>query len=197
MSREAEISRKTEETEISLYLNIDGGGKANIDTGYPFLEHMLKLFCCHGFFDLKIKARGDLQVDEHHLVEDIGICLGKAFSKALKDKRGIRRYGWAMVPMDDIMVLSAVDISGRALLIFNISDDIEAKSKIKESFQDFFRAFCSFSGVTLHFNAIYGEGYHHILEGIFKSFGIILDQATQIEKRRGSIPSTKGWIEEV
>lgn len=197
MAREAEVRRKTEETEVNLHLSIDGSGRTSIDTGYPFLDHMLKLFCWHGFFNLKIKARGDIQVDQHHLVEDVGMCLGKAFSKAIKDKKGIRRYGWSMVPMDDVLVLSAADISGRPLLIFNLKNGEGIRDEIKESFKDFFRAFCSSSGITLHLNVLYGEGYHHILEGVFKALGISLDFAMQIEERREGIPSTKGRIEEV
>ena len=120
MQREAEVRRNTEETEVSLYLNLDGRGEAVIDTGYPFFDHMLKLFCGHGFFDLKIKAKGDIQIDHHHLVEDIGICLGRAFSQAIRDKKGIKRYGYSIIPMDEVLVQGAVDISGRPLLIFNI-----------------------------------------------------------------------------
>ena len=197
MAREAQVTRKTEETDISLYVNVDGSGRGHIDTGYPFFDHMLTLFCWHGFFDLTVKAQGDIQVDEHHLVEDVGICLGRAFSQALGDKRGIKRYGWSTIPMDDILVQCTVDISGRPLLVFNLEDDKELKNRIREFFKDFFRSFCTFSGVTLHLNVLYGGGYHHVLEGVFKSFGVSLDQATQVEGRRKNIPSTKGCIEEV
>lgn len=197
MAREAELRRKTKETRVNLYLNIDGSGRTTVDTGYPFLDHMLKLFCWHGFFDLKIKAQGDIQIDQHHLVEDTGISLGKAFSQALGDKKGIKRYGWSMTPMDDVLVISAVDISGRPLLIFNLKDGVKMENGIKEPFVDFFRAFCNFSGITLHLNVLYGDGYHHVLEGLFKALGISLDQATQVEKRRKGPPSTKGCIEEV
>ncbi len=197
MIRQAEVRRKTEETEVNLYLNLDGDGKSTIDTGYPFFDHMLKLFSWHGFFDLRIKAQGDIHIGEHHLVEDIGICLGKAFSQAIKDKRGIKRYGASTVPMDEVLVSCIVDISGRPLLVFNLNCEKETKAKIEDPFKDFFRAFCAHSGVTLHINIHYGEGYHHILEGIFKAFGISLDRATQIEKRREGLPSTKGLIEEI
>lgn len=193
--REAQVSRKTKETEISLHFRVDGAGKVNIDTGYPFLGHMLELFCVHGFFDLTLKAKADIEVDKHHLVEDVGICLGKAFSQALKDKKAINRYGWSMIPMDEVMVLSAVDISGRPFLAFNVKDGL--KKEIEEPFTDFFRSLCNFGGITLHVNVLYGDGYHHVLEGIFKSLGIILDQATQFEERRKQVPSTKGRIEEV
>ncbi|RLE12321.1 imidazoleglycerol-phosphate dehydratase HisB [Candidatus Aerophobetes bacterium] len=191
MTRQAEVTRKTEETQVKLYLNLDGTGKSVVDTGYPFLDHMLKIFSYHGFFDLQVKAHGDIKVDEHHLVEDVGICLGRAFSQALGDKRGIKRYGWSIVPMDDVLVQCAVDISGRPLLVFNM------KGEVKYSFKDFFRAFCTHSGFTIHLNVLYGEGYHHILEGVFKSFGVSLDQATSMDERRKDIPSTKGHIEEV
>jgi len=196
MPRQAEINRKTRETEVSLYLKLDGSGWSDINTGYPFFDHMLELFCWHGFFDLKVKACGDIQVDKHHLVEDVGICLGKAFSQAIKDKKGIKRYGFSIIPMDEVLVQCAVDISGRPLLVFNLRER-ELIDKIGESFKDFFRAFCTHSGITLHINVCYGEGYHHILEGIFKSLGISLDQATRREERRKGSPSTKGQIEEL
>ncbi|MCD6256947.1 imidazoleglycerol-phosphate dehydratase HisB [Candidatus Aerophobetes bacterium] len=197
MLRQAEITRKTRETEINLYLDLDGTGSSDISTGYPFFDHMLELFCLHGFFNLRIRAKGDIQVDEHHLVEDVGICLGKAFSQALKDKTGIKRYGFSAIPMDEVLAQCIVDISGRPVLVFNIKNNREIKAKIAESFKDFFRAFCVHSGVTLHINVYYGDGYHHTLEAIFKSFGVSLDQAIQREKRRENLPSTKGYIEEV
>jgi len=193
MIREARIKRKTQETEIDLYLNVDGEGKVTVDTGYPFLDHMLDVFSCHGFFDLEVKAKGDIEVDKHHLVEDVGICLGRAFSQAVGDKKGIKRYGWSVIPMDDVLVRCVVDVSGRALLVFDMKGDDE----VKYSFRDFFRAFCRYSGFTLHLTVLYGEGLHHILEGMFKAFGISLDQATSIDVRRKSVPSTKGLIEEV
>lgn len=196
MSRQAQINRKTKETEVSLSLNLDGSGWSEINTGYPFFDHMLELFCWHAFFDLKVKATGDIQVDKHHLVEDVGICLGKAFSQAIKNKKGIRRYGFSTIPMDEVLVQCAVDISGRPLLVFNLREG-RLVDKTWEPFRDFFRAFCTHSGVTLHINVHYGEGYHHILEGIFKSLGISLDQATRREERREGSPSIKGQIEEV
>lgn len=197
MLRQAEVIRKTKETEVNLYLNLDGSGKSEINTGYPFFDHMLQLFCLHGFFDLKIKAKGDIQVDEHHLVEDVGICLGRAFSRALEDKRGIKRYGCSTIPMDEVLAQCSVDISGRPFLVFNLRNSEQTKLKVEECFKDFFRAFCIHSGITLHINVYYGEGYHHTLEAVFKSFAISLDQATQKEERRDIPPSTKGYIEEV
>jgi len=191
--REAKITRRTRETQVELYIGLDGKGKTVVDTGYPFLDHMLNVFSWHGFFDLRVKAQGDIEVDKHHLVEDVGICLGKAFSQALGDRSGIRRYGWSIIPMDDVLVQCSVDISGRPMLVFNVKGGDE----VKYSFRDFFRAFCNHSGFTLHLNVLYGEGLHHTLEGIFKSFGVSLDQATSLEERRKDIPSTKGYIEEV
>jgi imidazoleglycerol-phosphate dehydratase len=196
MSRQAQINRKTKETEVSLSLNLDGSGWSEINTGYPFFDHMLELFCWHGFFDLKVKATGDIQVDKHHLVEDVGICLGKAFSQAIKNKKGIKRYGFSTIPMDEVLVQCAIDISGRPLLVFNLREG-RLVDKTWEPFRDFFRAFCTHSGVTLHINVYYGEGYHHILEGIFKSLGISLDEATGREERREGSPSIKGRVEEV
>ncbi len=194
--RQAQINRKTRETEVSVYLNIDGSGYSEINTGYPFFDHMLELFCWHGFFDLRIKAQGDIEVDKHHVVEDVGICLGKAFSRAIKDKKGIKRYGYSVVPMDEVLIQCAVDISGRPLLVFNREEEWVI-DKIGESFRDFFRGFCNHSGVTLHIIVYSGQGRHHILEGIFKSLALCLDQATSIEPRREGSPSTKGKIEEV
>lgn len=196
MSREAEVKRKTRETAVNLYLNLDGTGKSNVDTGYPFFNHMLELFCWHGFFDLNIEATGDINVDKHHLVEDVGICLGKALSQAVKDKSGIKRYGWSLIPMDDVLVLCAVDISGRASLNFDI-DKVQVKDKIIDPFKDFFKSFCNLAGITMHINVLYGEGYHHILEGMFKGLAVSLDRATKREERRKDIPSTKGYIEEI
>jgi len=187
-NREAEITRKTQETEVKLYLNLDGKGKSEINTNYPFLNHMLSLFCTHGFFDMRIVARGDIEVDYHHLVEDVGICLGEAVKKALGEKRGIKRYGYSFVPMDEVMVQIAIDISGRPLLIFNLSSQFELA-------REFFRGFSSQAGITLHINLYYGEGFHHIMEATFKAFALSLDEATKIDKRREGIPSTKGRIE--
>jgi len=197
MRREAEVVRKTAETEVRLYLNLDGSGVSEIVTGYPFLDHMLTLFSHHGFFDLKVKAKGDIQVDVHHLVEDVGISLGRAFSQAAGDRRGIRRYGFAIVPMDEVLVRCAVDISGRGVFVFRLDCERELRNRIKESFGDFFRGFCSAGGVTLHLNVLYGEGYHHVVEALFKCFGLSLERAVKLEERRKTVPSTKGYIEEV
>lgn len=188
VNRVAEITRKTRETEVKLYLNLDGKGKSEVNTSYPFLNHMLSLFSLHGFFDLRVIAKGDIEVDYHHLVEDVGICLGEAMKKALGEKKGIKRYGYSFVPMDEVVVQVVIDISGRPLLVFNLPSQFELA-------KEFFRGFSSYGGVTLHINLEYGQGYHHIMEAVFKAFALSLDEATRIDERRKDIPSTKGRIE--
>lgn len=195
MKKEGKIKRKTKETKVEVFVNLDGRGHFKIDTGYPFLNHMLELFSWHGFFDLEILARGDIQVDYHHLVEDVGISLGKAFGKALKKKQGIRRYGNSFVPMDGVLVQCVVDISGRPLFVLHTSKEL--KEEIFEVFKGFFRGFSYHSGITLHINFCYGQGYHHVLEAIFKAFALSLDEACTPEKRRKAVPSVKGSIDEV
>jgi imidazoleglycerol-phosphate dehydratase len=195
MKRKAEIKRKTTETDIKLKLNLDGRGKSKISTGIAFFDHMLKLFAKHGLFDLDIKAKGDLEVDMHHTIEDIGICLGQAVKKALGKKKGIRRFGSSVLPMDETLSGVTIDISGRPLLVFKI----RAKSKRKEIFdvgltREFLRAFCSNAGITMHVNLPYGQDSHHINEAIFKSLSVALREAVKIEKRRKGIPSTKGRL---
>jgi len=195
MKREARVERKTKETEVDISINLDGEGHFKIDTGYPFLNHMLELFSWHGFFDLEILARGDTQVDYHHLVEDVGMSLGKAFKKALKEKQGIKRYGNSFVPMDDVLVQCVVDISGRPFFVLHSSEKLEGE--IFEIFKGFFRGFSCHSGITLHINLYRGQGYHHILEAISKAFALSLDEACTVESRRRTIPSIKGSIDEV
>lgn len=197
MSRQAKIKRKTRETEVIVHFDLDGEGQSDIDTGYPFFDHMLELFSWHGFFDLIVKARGDIQVDKHHLVEDVGICLGKAFLESIKDKKGIRRYGHSSVPMDEVLIRCAIDVSGRPTLVLNFKGSEEIRTRIEDPFRDFFKGFCVHSGTTVHINVEYGWGFHHIMEGIFKSFGITLDQATRIDPRREKTPSSKDLIEEI
>lgn len=194
--RLASLERKTKETDIKVELRIDGTGKYNLRTGIPFLNHMLSLFSRHGLFDLNIRAKGDTEVDYHHTVEDIGIVLGEAIKKALGDKKGIKRYGEASVPMDETLVTVSIDISGRPYLIYNVN--LPKKTKLKEFdpdlIEDFFRSIVNHSDITLHINLIYGRDTHHILEAIFKAFGRALDQATMIEPRAKGIPSTKGRL---
>lgn len=196
MTRKASLPRKTKETDIKVDLKIDGKGDYDIKTGIPFLDHMLSLFSRHGLFDLRLRAKGDTEVDYHHTVEDIGIVLGDAIKKALGDKKGIRRYGEASVPMDETLATVSIDISGRPYLIYNVK--LPKKSKLKEFdpdlVEDFFRSIVNHSGITLHINLMYGRDTHHILEAVFKAFGRALDQATKIDPRIKGIPSTKGKL---
>ena len=194
--RSFDIKRKTAETDITLSLNLDGTGKSNIDTGCGFLDHMLVLFAKHAHYDLSVKCVGDTYVDYHHTVEDIGICLGKAFNESLSDKKGIRRYGDKTVPMDESLILCAVDISGRDHLGYAL--DIPAY-KVgdfdTELVQEFFMAFTREAKITLHIRQICGVNSHHIIEGAFKAVARALSYATEIDERYANeIPSTKGVI---
>ena len=194
--RIADIKRKTAETDIALSLNLDGSGKGIIDTGCGFLDHMLTLFSKHAHYDLSVKCVGDTNVDYHHTAEDIGICLGKAFSEALSDKKGICRYGDKTIPMDEALILCAVDISGRDYLGYAL--DIPAY-KVgdfdTELVQEFFMAFVREAKITLHIRQICGVNSHHIIEGAFKAVARALSYATSIdEKFKEEIPSTKGVI---
>ena len=196
MMRTAQIERKTAETNIYLKLNIDGSGKSNIVTGCGFLDHMLTLFSKHGRFDLEVSCAGDVDVDFHHTVEDIGICLGEAFFEALGDMRGIKRDADTILPMDEALILSAVDISGRSYLGYKV--DISAY-KVgdfdTELAKEFFFAFVRKANLTLHLRKLAGENSHHIIEGSFKSVARSLRQAVEIEEKyRDEIPSTKGVL---
>ena len=196
MERKASIHRKTKETEIRLDLNLDGAGGAEVKTGIPFMDHMLTLMAAHGFVDLKITAAGDTEVDDHHTVEDLGICLGKAIHDALGKREGIRRYGHAVVPMDEALGRIALDISNRPFLAYRVA--------LKESktgafdvnlVREFFRALVVHSGITMHVDLVSGDDPHHVAESIFKSFARALDQATSLEPRLGgAVPSTKGLL---
>ena len=190
--RSAEIKRATAETDITLALNIDGTGKGKIQTGVGFLDHMLVLFSRHGRFDLDVVCRGDTMVDDHHSVEDIGIVLGMALSKALSDKRGIRRYGSMLLPMDEALVMVACDISGRGTLVY----DLELKDKVgtfdTELVKEFFLALTREMGLTLHIKQINGENTHHIIEAAFKGVARALKEAVAVEG--DEIPSTKGLL---
>ena len=188
--REGRLNRQTKETNIEINLNIDGSGNSSIDTGIGFLNHMLTLFSFHGGFDLYVKCEGDLNVDTHHTVEDIGISLGKAFSQALEDKRGINRYGFCLLPMDEVLARCVVDISGRAYLVYNVVFNKERIGTMDtEDFKEFFRAFCVNSSITLHVELLYGENDHHKIEAVFKSLGRALRQA--IEVVSSEVVSTK------
>jgi imidazoleglycerol-phosphate dehydratase len=194
--REFEIVRKTKETDIYLKINLDGSGIAEIESGCGFLDHMLTLFAKHGRFDLTVKCKGDVEVDYHHTVEDIGIALGQAFKKSLGDKAGITRYGDTALPMDEALILTAVDISGRSFLSFNLN--LRAK-KVgdfdTELVEEFFIAFTSNAGVNIHINQLAGKNTHHIIEGAFKSVARSLKTAVKIdESLQGEIPSSKGVL---
>lgn len=194
--RQAEISRETAETKIALSLRVDGGGQAKIDSGCGFLNHMLELFTRHGRFDLELRCRGDAEVDYHHSVEDIGIALGRAFAKALGDCRGINRYGSFLLPMDEALVLTALDISGRCHLTFDLAIPTQKVGDFDtELVREFMIAFCRNLGLTLHLRQLAGENSHHIIEAAFKGLGRALAQAAAIDPRfAGEIPSTKGTI---
>lgn len=194
--RIAQIKRKTAETDISLTLNLDGKGISNIDTGVGFFDHMLTLFAKHGGFDLEVKCIGDLQVDSHHTVEDVGIALGDAFNTALGDKKGITRYGYFVLPMDEALIVTALDISGRSCLRYNLEIPATAIGNFDtELVREFFEAFVRKANLTLHINELDGYNSHHIIEGTFKSFARSLGAAVAIdEKNKDSIPSTKGVL---
>lgn len=195
MERTAELSRKTNETDISLMVNIDGTGKAQVDTGIGFFNHMLELFAKHGLFDLKLSATGDLNVDGHHTVEDVGIVLGLGLKKALGEKKSITRYGTAYVPMDESLAMVSLDLSGRSYLVFNASFKSEKIGKFDtELVEEFFRALAFNAGIALHINLLYGNNSHHVAEAIFKAFARALDQATQIDVRIDGVMSTKGSL---
>ena len=194
--RTVEAERITNETDIRLKLSVDGQGAYSVDTGCGFLNHMLELFTRHGGFNLELSCRGDVEVDDHHTVEDVGIALGQAFVKALGDKRGITRYGSMLLPMDEALVLCALDISGRAFLNYQVSLPTEKIGTFDTQLvEEFFAAFSRSLGLTLHLNKMAGTNSHHIAEACFKGFGRALAQACAIdEKRKFDIPSTKGVL---
>lgn len=190
------INRKTAETNISLSLELDGKGRSVIDTGCGFLDHMLTLFASHGCFDLEVKCEGDVQVDYHHSVEDIGICLGKAFAAAIGDCKGIRRYGSMILPMDEALIMTAVDISGRDCLVYDMSIPTEKVGDFDtELVEEFMIAFTRNAGITLHVKQLAGTNSHHIIEGAFKSVARALRTAVETDARKADeIPSTKGKL---
>ena len=194
--RNAQINRKTTETDISLSLELDGTGRYDIDTGCGFLNHMLELFTRHGRFDITLKCIGDTYVDDHHTVEDIGIALGQAFSAALGEKRGIKRYGQCILPMDESLILTAVDISGRGMLGFDLSIPTQKVGTFDtELVQEFWIAFARNAGCTLHIKQLAGTNSHHIIEGAFKSAARSIRDAVSIDQAApDSIPSTKGLL---
>ena len=195
MERTSEIRRTTGETDISVAINLDGSGKASVDTGIPFLDHMLNLFARHGFFDLEIKAKGDIDVDYHHTMEDLGIVLGQAIVKAAGDKKGIRRYGNFLLPMDETLVMIALDLSGRAGLYYDVRPPAPMIKDIDTRlFYEFFQALCTNAGLNMHIRMICSGEVHHLFEAIFKGFAKALDQATSIDPRVQGVLSTKGSL---
>jgi imidazoleglycerol-phosphate dehydratase len=193
--RKAEVRRKTKETAIVLRLDLDGSGKHSIKTGIPFFDHMLSLLAYHSRMDLSLKAKGDIGVDAHHTVEDVGICLGDGIRRALGEAKGIQRYGMAMIPMDETLVSVALDFSMRPCLVFQMK---LRRSKIgtfdPELIEEFFRALCNHSKITLHINLLYGRNSHHMVEAVFKGFGRALREAASFDERASQIPSTKGLL---
>lgn len=196
MSRIVQLSRTTSETDIALTLCLDGTGKADVNTGIGFLDHMLTAFARHGMFDVTIRATGDLHIDFHHTTEDVGIVLGRAFAQALGEKRGIRRFGQALVPMDEALAEAAVDISGRGLLVWNVEFQRPKIGEMDtELFEEFFRAFASNAALTLHINRRAGHNAHHVAEACYKSAARALRMAVEPDPRAGdAIPSTKGSL---
>ena len=195
MNRTATIERITNETRIKLSLTIDGSGEAKICTSVPFLDHMLNLFARHGLFNLEVEACGDIDIDFHHTVEDIGIVLGEAFKQALGDKKGIRRYGQASIPMDETLASVAVDISGRPYLVYHVNlPKVKIGEFDVELAREFFQAFANHCGLNLHINVMYGDNVHHIIEACFKAFARAMDAASQMDPRIKDVMSTKGVL---
>ena len=195
MNRMASISRKTKETAINIGFNLDGSGKADSSTGIPFFDHMLTAFTVHGFFDLEITAKGDLDVDYHHTVEDIGLVLGQALSKSLEDKKSIIRFGDSCVPMDEALSRVTIDVSSRPYLVYNFPCDLKVKGTFDAYLaKEFFQAFCVQGAINLHINSYYGENEHHVLESIFKALGKSLYMATRINENIFGVLSSKGSL---
>lgn len=194
--RKATVNRKTKETDIRLELVLDGTGKSDIGTGIPFMDHMLTLLAAHAFLDLRIMAKGDTEVDDHHTVEDLGICLGKAIREALGAKEGIRRFGHSYVPLDEALARTVLDLSNRPFLAYRVSPRETKTGQFDiHLLREFFRALVLHSGMTLHIDLFSGEDAHHVAESVFKSFARALDQAVAQESRlNGAVPSTKGLL---
>ncbi|MDI7260404.1 MAG: imidazoleglycerol-phosphate dehydratase HisB [Thermodesulfobacteriota bacterium] len=193
--RKAEVRRKTKETEIFLKIDLDGSGRHFIGTGIPFFDHMLSLLAHHSHIDLSIRAKGDIGVDAHHTVEDVGICLGDGIRKALGEAKGIERYGMALIPMDETLASVALDLSMRPCLVYHMKPK---RSKIGtfdlELVEEFFKALCNHGRITLHINLLYGKNSHHMVEAVFKGFGRALGEAVSLEGRSSRVPSTKGVL---
>lgn len=194
-ARTAEVHRQTKETDVRVTLNLDGTGRASVATGVPFLDHMLELLARHGLFDLEVECHGDLEIDDHHSVEDIAICLGQALKQALGDKRGITRYGAAMVPMDEALCRAVIDLSGRFYLVY----EVETRRHMIGNFsvelaEHFWRSFAEAASCNLHLDCLRGRNTHHILEGTFKATARALRQAVALDPRTEGVPSTKGML---
>lgn len=192
--RKASEKRKTNETNITVEWNLDGTGKYNIDTSIAFMNHMLELFSRHGFFDINVKANGDVAIDDHHTIEDLGIVMGSVFKKAIGDKKGIFRYGFHLLPMDEALALVSLDISNRPFLNYDVAYQNPLQNFDSSLIKEFFSAFVINAGITLHIKLLAGDNTHHIIEAIFKGFAKALNQAVQNDKREKNIPSTKGII---
>jgi imidazoleglycerol-phosphate dehydratase len=193
--RTAKIERKTKETDISITLNLDGKGNHRIQTSIPFFDHMLSLFSLHSQIDIEIKASGDIEVDYHHLMEDLGIVFGEAIKKALADKEGITRYGHALIPMDESLAQVVIDLGGRPYLVYKMKRPMGSLSGLEVSlFQEFFRAMTNHAMMNFHIQVVYGMNLHHIFEAIFKAFGRALRQAVSLDPRMKGLPSTKGKL---
>lgn len=195
MNRKSDLERKTRETAIRISMDVDGTGSSEVVTGIPFLDHMLTLFAVHGFVNLTLHAQGDIEVDFHHTVEDVGIVLGDAIEKALGERFGIRRYGFAVTPMDDALASVAVDLSRRPYLVFNFPPcEVSERSFNRSLAKEFFKSVANHAGMNLHITVPYGENEHHILEAVFKSFGRALRQAMSIDERISGVRSSKGML---
>jgi imidazoleglycerol-phosphate dehydratase len=195
IERIGSVGRKTRETQISVELKLDGTGRSELNTGVPFLDHMLTLFAVHGIFDLQIMAAGDLDVDAHHTVEDVGICLGQALSKALGDRAAITRYGYSTIPMDEALASVSLDLSNRPFLVYDTPPMADRTGEFETALApEFFRAFCQHGGVTLHVRVLYGSNAHHMLEAAFKAFARALSIAVSFDPRRSGVPSSKGAL---
>ncbi|MGB9710495.1 MAG: imidazoleglycerol-phosphate dehydratase HisB [Thermodesulfovibrio sp.] len=192
MMRKASLNRKTKETDIKMEFNLDGNGLANISTSIGFLDHMFELFAFHGNFDLTIEAKGDIHVDYHHLIEDIGIVLGRCIDKALADRKGIKRYGFSSIPMDEALTQVSLDLGGRSFLVYNVPFEGYIRDIDIGLFEEFFRAVVNNAKITLHVNVLYGKDLHHVIESIFKAFAKAIHEASRV---MGEIlPSTKGTL---
>jgi imidazoleglycerol-phosphate dehydratase len=195
VKRQAKFERKTSEVEVCVDITLDGEGKYDIETGIPFFNHMLCQFAKHGYFDLALRAKGDIEIDFHHTVEDVGIALGEAFLKALGDKRGISRFGEAFVPFDETLAFASVDLSGRPYLVYRVNTPKGKTGDFDvELAEEFFKSLSSTLKCNLHIELKYGDNLHHIIEAIFKAVGRALDKASRVDSRSGEIPSTKGRL---